>query len=82
MREDVLRRYFAAEVPASVLVEDLKGSVARLDDVVEAVAIEDMQVSFAVSRRHVVMLRCLLGQGYQRRVSQYSRLWADRFRSL
>jgi hypothetical protein len=56
MREDVLRRYFAAEVPASVLVEDLKGSVSRLDDVVEAVAIEDMQVSSVVSRRHVVML--------------------------
>jgi hypothetical protein len=56
MQEDVLRRYFAAEVPASVLVEDLRGSVTRLDDVVETVAIEDMQVSFVVSRRHVVML--------------------------
>jgi hypothetical protein len=56
MREDVPRRFFAAEVPVSVLVDDLMGAVTRLDDVVETVAIEDMEVSFMVSRSHVVML--------------------------
>jgi hypothetical protein len=56
MREDVLRRYFAAEVPVSVLVEDLEWSVIRLGDVEQTVVIEDMQVSFVVSRPHIVML--------------------------
>jgi hypothetical protein len=56
MREDVLRRYFKAEVPISVLADDLRGSVTHLDDVRETVAIEDMQVSFQVNRLHVVML--------------------------
>jgi hypothetical protein len=56
MREDVLRRYFTGEVPVSVLATDLQGSATRLDAVRETVAIEDMQVSFRVSRLHVVML--------------------------
>lgn len=56
MREEVLRRYFESEVPASVLADDVQGSVTHLDDVRETIAIEDMQVSFDVNRLHVVML--------------------------
>jgi hypothetical protein len=56
MREDVLRRFFLAEVGVGRLADDVSGSVTHLNQVESTVVIEDMEVSFGLTREHVLLL--------------------------
>jgi hypothetical protein len=60
MREDVLRRFFLAEVGVGRLADDVSGSVTHLNQVESTVVIEDMEVSFRLTREHVLLL-CAAG---------------------
>ena len=60
MREDVLRRFFLAEVGVGRLADDVSGSVTHLNQVESTVVIEDMEVSFGLTREHVLLL-CAAG---------------------
>jgi hypothetical protein len=56
MREDVLRQFFLADVSIDHLVQDLRDTVKHLNSVESTVAVEDMQQSFLLERKHVVKL--------------------------
>jgi hypothetical protein len=60
MREDVLRRFFLSEVGVGRLADDVSGSVTHLNQVESTVVIEDMEVSFRLTREHVLLL-CAAG---------------------
>jgi hypothetical protein len=60
MREDVLRRFVLAEVGVGRLADDVSGSVTHLNHVESTVVIEDMEVSFRLTREHVLLL-CAAG---------------------
>jgi hypothetical protein len=55
MREEILRQYFAGNLPVTALGENLCGSVTRLG-ISSRIAIEDMQEDFLVGREHILML--------------------------
>jgi hypothetical protein len=56
MREDVLRLYFAGDIPVRTLAEDLRDAVTHLDHIRSTIAIEDMQQDLVVRRNHILML--------------------------
>lgn len=56
MREEILKRFFQGEVPASVLAADVAGATERISSIISRTAIEDMGSEFSVTRPMLVSL--------------------------